>query len=141
MMTPAEVIEIYELSEHPEGGHYRQTWIDETAQGRPHGTAIYFLLTEGQTSHWHHVDAVEIWHFYAGAPLILSTSAADTGPVTDTIMSANLKAGHSPQVIVPKYHWQSARSTGEYSFVGCTVSPAFDFAGFTLADSDFDIPR
>jgi len=122
------------------GGFFRQTWIDETAGARATGTCIYFLLEDGNASHWHKVDAVEIWHYYAGAPLILSRSATDTGPKTETILGADLTLGQQPQVIVPKDHWQAARTTGEWTLAGCTVSPGFSFDGFTLAPSDFDIP-
>jgi uncharacterized protein len=141
VMTDADrIIAHLILAPHPEGGWYRQTWVADNA-GRPHGTAIYFLLTAGQSSHWHRVDAVEIWHFHAGAPLILSLSATDRGPAQDITLGPDVLAGHAPQGIVPKDHWQAARTTGDYSLVSCTVSPGFDFAGFTLAPPGFDIPR
>jgi uncharacterized protein len=141
VMTDADrIIAHLNLAPHPEGGWYRQTWVAD-GEGRPAGTAIYFLLTAGQNSQWHKVDAVEIWHFHAGNPLILSISATDTGPAKDFTVGPAVLSGESPQVIVPILHWQSARTTGEYSLVSCTVSPGFQFAGFTLAASDFDIPR
>lgn len=127
------------LLPHPEGGWYRQTWIDDTAPGRPTGTCIYFLLKAGETSHWHRVDAVEIWHYYTGAPLILSLSATDTGPRQDQVLGPDLAAGQTPQIIVPKDHWQAARTSGAYTLVGCTVSPGFQFQGFELAPPGFDI--
>jgi len=139
-MTPQQIIRQLDLSPHPEGGHYRQTWVDETGTGRPAGTCIYFLLQNNEHSHWHKVDAAEIWHFYAGAPLVLSTAPTETGPAKDRILGADLGAGQSPQLIVPADHWQSARTTGAYTLVGCTVSPGFRFEGFTLAPPDFDIP-
>jgi len=140
-MTGDEIIAKLGLAPHPEGGHYRQTWVAEAADGgRPAGTCIYFLLREGERSHWHHVDAAEIWHFYAGAPLILSVSETDTGPRRDLTLGPDLSAGQQPQLVVPPHHWQSAATTGAYTLVGCTVSPGFRFDGFTLAAPGFDIP-
>ncbi len=141
-MTADQIIAHLNLAPHPEGGHYRQTWIAE-AEGvaRPAGTAIYFLLKGGETSHWHRVDAAEIWHFYAGAPLILSLSETDNGPATDHTLGPDLASGQFPQLIFPEGHWQAARTTGDWTLVGCTVSPAFQFEGFELAAPDFDIPR
>tara|TARA_R110002051_G_scaffold79451_3_gene143260 strand:+ start:5707 stop:6126 length:420 start_codon:yes stop_codon:yes gene_type:complete len=139
-MTADEIIAQLNLAPHPEGGYYRQTWVAEN-QGRPTGTCIYFLLKDGESSHWHHVDAVEIWHYYAGAPLILSLSATDVGPATDHILGPALALDQIPQLIVPAGHWQAARTTGEWTLVGCTVSPGFDFSGFCLAPPNFDIPR
>lgn len=140
-MTADEIIAHLNLSPHPEGGHYRQTWIAEAAAwDRPAGTCIYFLLKAGETSHWHRVDAVEIWHYYAGAPLVLSLAANEDGPAKDHILGPDLIQG-APQVIVPKNHWQAARSMGDWTLVGCTVSPAFQFDGFTLAAPGFDILR
>lgn len=138
-MTADEIIARLALQPHPEGGHYRQTWIAENA-GRPSGTCIYFLLRAGERSHWHRVDATEIWMWHAGAPLILSLSATDAGPATDHLLTPDLTEG-APQVIVPEQHWQSARTTGDYTLVSCTVSPGFRFDGFTLAAPGFDIPR
>lgn len=135
-----EIIRHLDLTPHPEGGHYRQTWIADE-EGRPSGTCIYFLLAAGEHSHWHKVDATEIWHHYAGAPLVLSMSATDQGPAADHLLGPDLFAGQAPQLIVPPHHWQSARSTGDWTLVGCTVSPAFQFDGFTLATPEFDIPR
>ncbi|WP_299915599.1 cupin domain-containing protein [uncultured Roseobacter sp.] len=138
-MTAQEIIAHLRLSPHPEGGHFRQTWIAEN-DGRPSGTCIYFLLAAGESSHWHRVDATEIWLYHAGAPLVLSMSATDEGPATDHLLTPDLSKG-APQIIVPKDHWQAARSTGAYTLVSCTVSPGFQFDGFTLADKGFDIPR
>ncbi len=139
-MTAEDIIAQLKLEPHPEGGHYRQTWIAEN-NGRPTGTCIYFLLKANESSHWHKVDAVEIWLFHAGAPLILSTSPTDTGPATDHVLGPDLARGQSPQIIVPKDHWQAARTTGDWTLVSCTVSPGFQFDGFTLAPPGFDIPR
>lgn len=138
-MTADEIIARLSLEPHPEGGHYRQTWIADN-EGRPSGTCIYFLLRAGERSHWHKVDATEIWLWHSGAPLVLSLSATDEGPATDHLLTPDLSEGE-PQVIVPENHWQSARTTGDYTLVSCTVSPAFRFEGFTLALPDFDIPR
>ena len=139
-MTADDIIAHLQLAPHPEGGHYRQTWVADNA-GRPVGTCIYFLLKSGEASHWHRVDAVEIWHFYAGAPLILKVAADDAGPAVDHLLGPDLAAGQFPQAIVPQEYWQAARSTGDWTLVGCTVSPGFEFAGFTLAEPEFDIPR
>ena len=140
-LTAAEVIEQLRLEPHPEGGHYRQTWIAETdGEERAAGTAIFFLLAAGERSHWHRVDATEIWHHYAGAPLVLSTAAGAAGPAAEQTLGPDLAADQLPQLIVPTGHWQSARSTGEWTLVGCTVSPGFRFEGFELAEPGFDIP-
>lgn len=138
-MTADQIIAKLDLQPHPEGGWYRQTWVDETSNGRPTGTAIYFLLKAGERSHWHKVDATEIWLYHAGAPLILSMSATDEGPASDHILCGDLAQG-APQIIVPKDHWQAARTTGDWTLVSCTVSPGFEFNGFTLADPSFEIP-
>lgn len=140
-MTAAEIISRLNLAPHPEGGHYRQTWIANAPKGtRPAGTAIYFLLAKGENSHWHKVDATEIWHYYAGAPLILSLSETQNGPKQDLVLGPDLAKGQAPQHIVPEHHWQAAATTGDWTLVGCTVSPAFQFEGFTLAAPGFQIP-
>ena len=140
--TADAIVTALDLQPHPEGGWYRQTWIAEAAPGdRPAGTAIYYLLAAGQHSHWHRVDAAEIWHFYAGAPLRLSLAATEAGPAEDIVLGPDLAAGQRPQAIVAQHHWQAAVSLGAWSLVGCTVSPAFRFEGFDLAPPGFDIPR
>jgi uncharacterized protein len=138
-MTPAQIINHLQLTQHPEGGWYRQTWQGD-GDGRASGTCIYFLLQKGESSHWHKVDATEIWLYHAGAPLVLSVSATDQGPAVDHVLTPDLTKG-APQFIVPTHHWQAARSTGDYTLVSCTVSPGFQFSGFTLANPGFDIPR
>ena len=138
-MTAQEIIDRLNLHPHPEGGWYAETWRAEN-KGRPTGTCIYFLLQAGESSHWHRVDATEIWLYHAGAPLILSLSATDKGPAVDHVLSPDLSRG-APQLIVPTGHWQAARSTGDYTLVSCTVSPGFQFDGFQLAEPGFDIPR
>lgn len=139
-MNADDIIKQLDLSPHPEGGWYRQTWVADNP-GRAQGTAIYFLLRGDETSHWHHVDAVEIWHFYAGAPIELRMTETDQGPVRSQILGPDLSAGQLPQGIVPAGHWQSAKSLGDWTLVGCTVSPGFQFEGFTLAPPGFDIPQ
>ena len=138
-MTADEIIAHLNLAPHPEGGHYRQTWVAEN-DGRPTGTCIYFLLKGGESSHWHKVDATEIWLYHAGDPLILSTSATDEGPATDHVLGPDLTQG-APQIIVSEGHWQAARTIGAFTLVSCTVSPGFQFDGFVLAEPGFDIPR
>lgn len=138
-MTADEIITKLQLSRHPEGGWYRQTWIAEN-EGRASGTCIYFLLADGEASHWHRVDATEIWLFHAGAPLVLSISETDAGPARDELLTPDLTAGE-PQIIIPEGHWQAARTTGDWTLVSCTVSPGFQFEGFELAAPGFDIPR
>lgn len=137
-MTADEIIEKLALAPHPEGGHYRQTWVAE-GDGRPSGTCIYFLLKAGERSYWHRVDATEIWLYHTGAPLALRMSATDDGPAETHLLTPDLSDG-APQVIVPKNHWQAAETTGEFTLVSCTVSPGFRFEGFTLAPPGFDIP-
>ena len=128
-----------DLAPHPEGGWYRQTWVAE-GPGRPAGTAIYFLLKAGERSHWHRVDATEIWHFHAGAPLLLRLAETEAGPAERQILGPDLAAGEEPQRIVPAHWWQAAETTGDWTLVGCTVSPGFRFEGFELAAPGFDIP-
>ena len=139
-MTADQIIAQLGLTAHPEGGFYRQTWVAEN-EGRATGTCIYFLLRAGQESHWHTVDAVEIWHYYAGAPLVLSMARSINGPAFDHILGPDLAKGEAPQAVVPEGHWQKAATTGDWTLVGCTVSPGFQFAGFTLAAPGADIPR
>ncbi|WP_375227939.1 cupin domain-containing protein [Roseobacter sp. S98] len=138
-MTAQDIIRRLNLQPHPEGGHYRQTWVAKN-EGRPTGTCIFFLLAAGESSHWHRVDATEIWLWHAGAPLVLSMSATDGGPAQDHMLGPDLNTA-LPQIIVPENHWQAARTTGDYTLVSCTVSPGFSFDGFTLAAPGFDIPR
>lgn len=140
-MKADDLIKQLDLKRHPEGGWYRQTWIDGTQENRATGTCIYFLLKQGEASHWHKVDAVEIWHFYAGTPLVLSISSTDQGPATDYDLGPDFSAGQSPQLIVPEGHWQAAAAPNGWGLVGCTVSPGFRFDGFELAPPSFDIPR
>ncbi|MCV2868557.1 cupin domain-containing protein [Defluviimonas sp. WL0002] len=139
-MTADDIIQTLDLRPHPEGGWYRETWV-APGEGRPSGTCIYFLLPAGERSHWHRVDADEIWHHYAGSPAIVSTSETEKGPATDSVLGKHILEGERPQIVVPAEHWQSARTTGDWTLVGCTVSPGFRFEGFELAAPDFDISR
>jgi len=138
-MTADQIITRLGLQQHPEGGWYKETWRAEN-EGRPAGTCIYFLLKGGERSHWHRVDATEIWLYHAGAPLVLSMAATDQGPAHEHLLTPDLSSG-APQLIVPEGHWQAARSTGDYTLASCTVSPGFQFEGFELAAPGFDIPR
>ncbi|MDO9608611.1 MAG: cupin domain-containing protein [Brevundimonas sp.] len=131
-VTAADIIRLLDLQPHPEGGHYRETFRDpRTVEGRSVGTAIYFLLAAGERSHWHRVDAAEIWHFHAGAPLALEIEGQGV-----VILGVDLAAGQRPQAVVPTGAWQAARSLGDWTLVGCTVAPGFEFAGFELAPDD-----
>ena len=130
-MTADEIIARLGLQPHPEGGHYREMFR-AAGTGRTAGTAIYFLLKAGERSHWHRVDADEIWHHYAGAPLELSLS--EDGKRTRHVrVGTDFDIGELPQAVVPRDVWQAARSLGHWTLVGCTVAPAFRFAGFELA--------
>jgi predicted cupin superfamily sugar epimerase len=131
--TAADIIARLELKPHPEGGHYRETFRDNRvdANGRAFSTAIYFLLTRGERSHRHRIDAVEVWHYYAGDPLLLQI--ADGEGRRSIRLGPNLVAGEIPQAMVPAQAWQAAESAGDWTLVGCTVAPGFDFAKFELA--------
>ncbi|MFD2174163.1 cupin domain-containing protein [Rhodobacter lacus] len=141
MSDADQIIDRLRLQPHPEGGWYRQTWVAEAAPGtRPAGTAILFLLKAGEASHWHRVDAAEIWHFHAGSPLELRLSATDAGPAQVLRLGPDVLGGEVAQAIVPPFHWQAARTLGAWSLVGCTVSPGFRFEGFELAAPGVEIP-
>jgi hypothetical protein len=137
MMSAAEIIARLGLKPHPEGGHYRETFRDPRgdAEGRAFSTAIYFLLARGERSHWHRIDATEVWHYYAGSALILQI--ADQTGRRSVRLGPDLAADEVPQAIVPPQAWQAAESTGDWTLVGCTVAPGFDFAKFELAAKDF----
>ena len=132
-MTADECIRLLGLQPHPEGGFYRETWRSPAATGqRASGTAIYYLLQPDRGSHWHRVDAAEIWHYYAGAPLELSMSR-DGVRVETAVLGSDLDRGERPQIVIDAEVWQSARTLGEFTLVGCTVSPGFEFSGFVMA--------
>ena len=132
-LTAEDVIRLLDLKPHPEGGHYRETFRDARTidGGRAASTAIYFLLARGERSHWHRVDAVETWHWHAGAPLELRIH--DAGTSMTIRLGPDLAAGERPQGIVPTGAWQAAQSLGDWTLCGCTVAPGFEFSGFVLA--------
>jgi len=132
-MNAADIIRALDLQPHPEGGHYRETFRDRPPSGgRGAMTAIYYLLRADEVSAWHRVDAAEIWHYYAGAPLLLTLSP-DGRDTTSARLGPDIGAGERPQILVPPGCWQTARSLGDWTLVGCTVGPAFEFSGFELA--------
>ena len=134
MSTEADsLIAALNMTPHPEGGYYRETFRD--GEGRGHSSAIYFLLKAGQVSWWHRVDAAEVWHYHRGAPLVLTI--AQGGVVKTHVLGPGIEQGETPQVVVPAGAWQMAKSLGDYTLVGCTVAPGFEFAGFELAPRDF----
>ena len=131
--SAADIIARLELKPHPEGGHYRETFRDVgiDAAGRARSTAIYFLLARGEHSHWHRIDAAEVWHYYAGHALTLRI--ADEAGTRSISLGPDLAASEVPQAIVPARAWQAAESAGDWTLVGCTVAPGFEFAAFELA--------
>jgi predicted cupin superfamily sugar epimerase len=135
MHDARSIIEKLDLRPHPEGGHYAETWRADAQPGkRPAGSAIYFMLRAGERSAWHRVDAAETWHYYAGDPLELSIAPGHGNDVAQRfVLGIDLAANQSPQLVVPTGDWQSAASLGDWTLVGCTVSPAFLFEGFELA--------
>lgn len=140
MVTAAEMIQSLGLMPHPEGGHYRETFRDpRLVEGRPASTAILFLLAQGERSHWHRIDAVEIWHYYAGAALKLSLLDGSKEEIFR--LGADIGAGEVPQVTVPARAWQAAESLGEWTLVSCTVAPGFSFDGFDLAPANWSPQR
>jgi predicted cupin superfamily sugar epimerase len=139
MLSAGEIVRMLDLKPHPEGGHFRETFRDAhmLEGGRAASTAIYFLLARGERSRWHRVDAVEVWHYYAGAPLVLEMTAAEKGPIRRMKLGPDLAMGERPQGIVPAGHWQAAESLGDWTLVGCTVAPGFEFATFEMAAPDW----
>jgi predicted cupin superfamily sugar epimerase len=139
-LTADDIIRLLGLAPHPEGGHFRETFRDSAGStaGRAASTAIYFLLRRGERSRWHRVDAAEVWHWYAGSPLLLSVSA-NSGRSTHRL-GPNLAAGERPQAVVPAQAWQQAETLGGYTLVGCTVAPGFEFSGFEMASGEFNPP-
>lgn len=139
-MTADDIIALLDLAPHPEGGWYRETWTAPSDGMRPHGTGIYFLLKAGERSHWHKVDADEMWLWHAGAPLTLRLAHDAMGPSQSQLLGPDLAHGERPQILVPAYDWQAAETLGDWTLVSCVVCPAFRFDGFTLAPPGFDIP-
>jgi predicted cupin superfamily sugar epimerase len=133
-LTAAAVIRLLGLNPHPEGGHFRETFRDtrQVDGGRSASTAIYFLLARGERSHWHRVDAVEVWHWHAGALLELEIAPSE-GPIERVMLGNDLASGQRPQAIVPAHAWQAAQTVGDWTLCGCTVAPGFDFNRFELA--------
>ncbi|OKO67494.1 cupin domain-containing protein [Bradyrhizobium sp. NAS96.2] len=138
-LSAADIIARLALKPHPEGGHYRETFRDERsdAEGRARSTAIYFLLARGERSHWHRIDAVEMWHYCAGAPLTLKI-AQDGGSQQLVTLGPDVAHGEQPQAIVPAGAWQAAESSGDWTLVGCTVAPGFEFEKFELAPNGWE---
>ena len=142
-LTAADVIAELNLAPHPEGGHFRETFRDPalvtlkdgSGKTRAASTAIYFLLSEGERSRWHKVDAAEVWHWYAGAPLTLGLKDDSDGDARQIELGPDLTSGQRPQAIVPAGIWQNAESSGAWTLVGCSVAPGFQFSGFELEDS------
>ena len=131
------LIRLLDLKPHPEGGYFRETFRDARNVGeRPASTATYFLLPHGERSHWHRVDAAEVWHWHAGAPAQLEIALAP-GRVERVTLGGDISAGLRPQAVVPAHAWQAAQTLGDWTLLGCTVAPAFDFAGFELAPQDW----
>jgi predicted cupin superfamily sugar epimerase len=138
MSDAAFLINALDLQPHPEGGWYRETWRADAPVGeRPSATAILFLLEAGQRSHWHRVDATELWLFHTGSTLRLDTAASDAGPILSARLGADIAAGEQPQIRIAPSEWQSAEADLGWALVSCIVSPGFEFAGFTLAPPDW----
>jgi predicted cupin superfamily sugar epimerase len=133
-LSADDVIRLLELAPHPEGGHFREMFRDDRRGDgqRSASTAIYYLLQRGQRSHWHRVDAAEVWHFYGGDPLLLEV-AEDGGGISRLVLGPDLASGARPQLVVPKGAWQAAQSLGAWTLAGCTVAPGFEFSGFEMA--------
>jgi uncharacterized protein len=138
LLSHLQIIEILELEPHPEGGYFRETFRDaEKIDGKNASTAIYYLLAEGEHSHWHRIDAAEIWHFYAGAPLKLQIADMQGNAKQSILLGTEINRGQFPQYVIPANWWQSAHSCGAWTLVGCTVAPGFDFSGFEMAEKDW----
>jgi predicted cupin superfamily sugar epimerase len=131
MSQADRLIALLDLKPHPEGGYFRETFRDD-GEGRAYSTAIYFLLKAGEVSRWHRVDAAEVWHFYRGAPLELRIGK------DIYVLGPNVDEAQAPQIVVPPHAWQSARSLGDFTLVGCTVAPGFEFAHFEMAPDGFE---
>jgi uncharacterized protein len=133
-LSAQDIVRMLNLKPHPEGGHFRETFRDsqQIGAGRATSTAIYYLLARGDRSHWHRLDAVEVWHWYAGAPLQLEIAAAG-GRIERITLGGDIAAGLRPQAVVPAKTWQAAQTTGDWTLLGCTLAPGFDFAKLELA--------
>lgn len=141
MTDAADIIAALDLRAHPEGGWFAETWRAADADGRrPASSAILYLLAAGERSHWHTVDADEIWQFAAGEALELSVWIDGAGPVVRHRLGGDVTAGDRPQIVVPAGAWQAARPLGAWTLVGCIVAPAFEFDGFELAPEGWEPP-
>jgi uncharacterized protein len=135
----AELAKELGLAPHPEGGLYGEVFRSEShvdpADGRGSRSAItgiYFLLPAGAISRWHRVQSDELWHFYEGAPLELWV-ATPSGEQVERHLLGTCSGAQRPMLTVRAGWWQAARSTGQYTLVGCTVGPGFEFSDFVLA--------
>jgi predicted cupin superfamily sugar epimerase len=137
-LTADEVIEILKLEPHPEGGLYRESFRDRVPDSRAHSTAIYYLLRAGQRSHWHRVDATEVWHYYAGAPLLLALAPPNGDAEDVMVLGSDLASGARPQIVAFAGWWQAAQTTGDWTLVGCTVAPGFEITGFEMAPEGWE---
>lgn len=137
-LAAGRIRQLLGLKPHPEGGWYAESFRDAAGpDGRARSTAIYFLLEAGDVSHWHRVtDAAEAWHYYAGAPLVITLSKNGHDAEAHRLGS-NISMGERPQIVVPPNCWQTATSLGAWTLVGCTVAPGFEFASFELAPPDW----
>ena len=138
-MKAEDLIRALDLTPHPEGGWYRETWRSRSEGGeRAAATAVYYLIEPGQISRWNRVDADEMWLWHAGDALELSIAASDEGPVRTVRLGPRIDKGEQPQLIVPAGQWQSAVPVDDgqigYTFLSCIVAPAFEFAGYELAE-------
>ena len=141
MTEAGDVIERLGMRQHPEGGWYVETWRAAARDGeRAAASAILFLLAAGERSHWHRVDAAEVWQWSGGDPLELRIAESADGPVDVHRLTGDVTSEGVAQVVVPPHAWQAARSLGSWTLVGCIVAPAFEFAGFELAPPDWE-PR
>ena len=136
------LIRLLDLTPHPEGGYYREVFrsprmvrASDSAAERAAVTTIYFLLVAGQHSRWHRITSDEVWHYYEGDPLeLIWLDAAKTVARRHVLGQSTDKC--QPVQIVPGGCWQAARSLGEYTLVGCSVAPGFEFADLSLLADD-----
>lgn len=135
--TADDIIACLDMKPHPENGYFVETYRDPDGRaGRAHSTAIYYLLRDGEVSRWHRVDAAEVWHWYAGAPLLLGMK--NGAGRHDVRLGPDVINGERPQAVVPKHVWQTAKSLGAWTLIGCTVAPGFEYTGFELAPDGFE---
>lgn len=141
MADARDIIERLALAPHPEGGWYRETWRAASPPGtRAAGTAILFLLEQGQRSHWHRVDAAELWLWHAGAPLEVRIAEEGSPEIRSFALGGDVLGGYTPQCLVPANRWQSTEAQAGWALVSCIVVPGFEFAGFELAAAGWSPP-